>query len=271
MPRDRAEDCKEIGLFGEVRLVLLAIRIGCRFRFARLFVNLYNIDMDRDTAPLFELAAQLTLLGVVGAISPFPIMAVILLLSSVRGLAKGASFAVGSLAAVLGLGFLLLEAPALNLRLSLGPTRFSVLLNFGLALLFLVFAIVLLVRKQDPDAAPPRWMRLTDKITVLLALVIGFLVTITNLKLLSLIASGVADIVESGLPRNSTLLIYVVFALFIEIGLIAPVLYIVVRPKHAAVDLERLRMWLQTHNQKIMTILYFVLAAMFFYKGISKL
>ena len=227
--------------------------------------------MDQDFAPFWALIAQLTLLGVIGAVSPFPIMAVILLLSSVHGRAKGATFALGSLTAVLGLGLLLLNARTLDIRFSQGPTRFSVILNFGLALLFLVFAIVQLVRKQDPDAAPPRWMRMMDKITVFLALVIGFLVTITNVKFLSLVASGVADIVESGLPPTAATVVYVGFALFLQIGVILPVLYTFVRPARAADDLERLRLWLQTHNQKIMTILYFVLAAMFLYKGISKL
>lgn len=234
-------------------------------------MNLYNVDMDRDTAPLFELAVQLTLLGVVGAISPFPIMAVILLLSSVRGRAKGAMFTLGSLAAVLGLGLVLLNASALDLRFSQGPTRLSIILDFALALLFLAFAVVQLVRKQDPDAAPPRWMRMMDRITVLLALVIGFLVTITNIKIVSLVASGTADIVESGLSRSASVLVLAGFVLFVQVGVILPVLYVLVRPKRAAGDLERLRMWLQTNNQRIMTILYFVLAAMFLFKGISKL
>jgi hypothetical protein len=196
------------------------------------------------------------------ALSPVPIIAAVLMLTTPRARANGPAFVLGWL---VGLG--VVGAIALALA---GPGGASeegqpaawvswVKLLLGL-LLLLVAARQFRGRPHEGEEAPlPKWMGAIDRFTPGQALGGGAALAGANPKNLLLAVGGAAAIAQTGIPAGQQAIAYAVFAVIGTLGVGAPVGIYVAMGERSAELLGRLKDWMGHNNAVIMSVLCLVI------------
>lgn len=207
------------------------------------------------------------------AISPLPIIAVILMLMSPRSKQLGLGFLLGWLVGVLvaTTTFVLLAGAVPEPDASGGSE--PVIGTFQLVLGALL--LLLAVRQWRSRPAPgltaelPSWMSKIDSMKPLAAIGLGFALAAVNPKNLMMAAAAGATIGRGSLDAGAMALTTVVFTVIAALSVTVPVLTAVAAPARAATVLAGIRIWLTANNATIMTILFIVLGAQLLGKGIA--
>jgi hypothetical protein len=206
------------------------------------------------------------------AISPIPIIAVILMLLSPR--AKGASvgFMIGWVAGiVVAIVVFTLLSSVIPQRSSGGSSAGGVIkIIFGVLLLFLAFRQWRGRPAKGEQATMPKWMSAIDSMTAAKALGLGFLLAAVNPKNLLMAASAGLIVGGSGLGfgRGLTLVI-IIFVLLAACTVVIPVIGYLIASARLAGPLDRLRGWLVENNSTIMAVLLLVIGVAVIGKGIA--
>jgi threonine/homoserine/homoserine lactone efflux protein len=207
---------------------------------------------------------QILALAVVAALSPFPIIAVILMLVSDRAKVNGPAYVLGWLVglAIVGTVVLLVAGPA-NASDDGEPATWVDVLKLVLGLL-----LVLLAAKQwrgrphEGDEAPtPKWMGAIDDFTPVKAAGAGAVLAGVNPKNLLLAIGAAATIAQTGIPGGEQAIAYAVFALVATVGVATPVVIFFALGDRAGPMLARMKGWLGQHNAVIMAVLCLVIGA----------
>lgn len=196
------------------------------------------------------------------AISPIPIVAVVLMLSSARGHVNGPAFLVGWIGGILVAGTaLLLLAGAVGASDDGQPsdTVSWTKLVAGLALLFLASKQFRARPRADNEPATPKWMGAIDAFTPAKSLVAAVLLSIVNPKNLILLVAGVASIAQAGLSAGDEAICLVVFTVIASLGAAAPVVVYFALGERSAELLGRLKTWMWRNNAVIMAIILLVI------------
>ena len=206
------------------------------------------------------------------AISPIPIIAVILMLLSPR--AKGASvgFMIGWLAGiVVAIVVFTLLSSVIPQRSAGGSSVGGVIkIIFGVLLLFLAFRQWRGRPAKGEQATMPKWMSAIDSMTAAKALGLGFLLAAVNPKNLLMAASAGLIIGKAGLGFGQGLaLVIVVFVLLAACTVVIPVIGYLIASARLAGPLDRLRGWLVENNSTIMAVLLLVIGVALIGKGIA--
>jgi threonine/homoserine/homoserine lactone efflux protein len=208
------------------------------------------------------------------ALSPVPIIAVILMLVSARAQVNGLAFIVGWLLglAVVGTIVLLVAGPA-NANDDGEPATWVGILELLLGLLLLRIALrQWRGRPHDGDEPPtPKWMGAIEQFSPAKALGAGAALAGANPKNLLLAVAAAAAIAQTGIPGGEQAAAYVVFALIGTIGVAAPVVIYFAMGDRAGPILDRLKAWMASHNAVIMAVLCLVIGAKLIGDGIAGL
>jgi threonine/homoserine/homoserine lactone efflux protein len=203
-----------------------------------------------------------TAIGV--AISPIPIIAVVLLLSTRKGKVNALSFLLGWL---IGLGLVgvivLLVADPAGASEDDGPATWVgwLFLVLGLA------AVLIGIRswrgrpRGDEEPPMPKWMAAIDQFTGGKSFGFGFLLAALNPKNLTLTVAAAAAIAAAGLSSTDSYIVLVVFVLIGTIGLAIPIGIYFLGGDRATETLAELRHWLAINNATIMAVLMVVIGA----------
>jgi threonine/homoserine/homoserine lactone efflux protein len=208
------------------------------------------------------------------AISPIPIIAVVLMLGSARGRVNGPAFVAGWVVGVAGTGgIVLVVAGAVGARDSGGPADWVswLMLALGAALLFLALKQWQARPRAGEEAATPRWMGAVDHFTPAKAAGAGVVLSAVNPKNLVLILAGMAAIAQAGIPDEEQVLALVVFTAVATIGAAVPVVIYFATGDRAAELLDGLRAWLAQYNAVIMAVLLLVIGVKLIGDAISGL
>lgn len=196
------------------------------------------------------------------AISPIPIIAVVLLLSTPRGKGNALSFLAGWLVglAVVGTIVLLVADPA-GAAVDGGPALWVGWLLLALGALAVVLGIGQFRKRPKPGEDPPmpKWMGAVDKFTAGRSAAIGLALAAINPKNLTLTLAAAAAIAGAGLETAESFLTLGVFVVIGTIGLAIPILIYFLGGDRSAELLDDLRDWLATHNAAIMAVLFVVI------------
>jgi threonine/homoserine/homoserine lactone efflux protein len=196
------------------------------------------------------------------AISPLPIVAVVLMLVSARGRANGPAFILGWIVGIIGAGaILLLIAGGADAHEDGQPADWV-----GWLKLVLGLALLLLATKQwrgrphdGVEAPTPKWMGALDAFTPLKAGAAGVVLSALNPKNLLLIVAGVAAIAQTGIPAGEQALALLLFTIIAAIGVATPVVIYFALGDRSAELLERLKTWMAHNNAVIMAVLLLVI------------
>jgi threonine/homoserine/homoserine lactone efflux protein len=208
------------------------------------------------------------------AISPIPIVAVVLMLSSAHGRTNGPAFLVGWVVGVAGAGTLLLViAGALGSQDDGEPADWVSWLKLVLgAVLLLLAAQQWRGRPHDGEApVTPKWMGAVDHFTPAKAAVAGVVLSALNPKNLVLIVAGMSSIAQAGIPAGEEAIVLAVFTAIATIGAAVPVVIYFGLGDRSAELLDRLKTWMARNNAVIMAVILLVIGVKLIGDAISGL
>jgi hypothetical protein len=198
------------------------------------------------------------------AISPIPIIAIVLMLGTPRARTNGPAFAIGWLAglAIVGTIVLVLASGSATDDTGTPATWASVLkLTFGVLFLLMAARIWRTRPKQGHEATMPKWMQAIDTFTTGKSLGAGALLSGLNPKNLALTAAAATAIAQAGLSGGQEAVALIVFVILGSLTILAPLVIYFAMGVKAKVILDGLKGFMAAHNAAIMTVLLLVLGA----------
>jgi threonine/homoserine/homoserine lactone efflux protein len=198
------------------------------------------------------------------AIFPVPIIAVVLIIGSDRGRAKGLAFVLAWCAGLGAVGAIVLLLGGVFDGSDAGkPATWVNVLLLALGLLLLVASV-----KQwrgrpgaGEETATPAWMRTIGDFTMAKAAGAGFALTALNPKNVLLAAAAAAEIAEVGLPASQQVGVLVAFVLIASAGVLTPLVLSVALGDRSRELLDALEGWMARHNAVIMAVLFLLIGA----------
>lgn len=203
------------------------------------------------------------------AVSPVPVIAVVLLLMSPRARVAAPLFACGW---VVGVGVLAVAGLALS-SVTTGDAFVGTgasLARIGLGGLLLTLAVRSL-RRSGGDAALPGWMQAVDRLPLTRVFALALALAALNPKNLGL---GLAAADALAAPQASVAVTAVGGIVFVVVGSLSvgvPVLLHLASPGRTATPLRLLKSWLITYNTVVVGTLLVVLGVVLLGQGISGL
>jgi threonine/homoserine/homoserine lactone efflux protein len=206
------------------------------------------------------------------ALSPFPIIAVVVVLSAPDARRNGVAFAAGWLAGLTALTSVMVMVVGVTASEGEGsPALAWVRVLVGAALL------VLAVRKwrsrPAPDEEPkvPRWMASLDGLSARRSVGIGLALAGANPKNIALTAAAVAAVGSPGWSDAERLLVIATYVALASITVIGAVLAHLVAGERAAAALSALKGFMLRHNTVILVAVLVLLGVMIGGEGLSSL
>lgn len=208
------------------------------------------------------------------ALSPLPIVAVVLMLTSRRANVNGPVFALGWLMGlgIVGVIVLAIAGPG-GASKSGAPAAWVSWLKIALGIALLAIAAVQYRSRPRGGEQPhiPKWMDTIDTTTPPAALGLGAALSAANPKNLLLIVAGAAAIAQTGIATGQQAIAYLVFAVIATLGVGVPVSIYFALGARSEKLLAGLKDWMSQNNAVIMTVLCLIIAAKLIGDGISAL
>jgi threonine/homoserine/homoserine lactone efflux protein len=221
-----------------------------------------------------EAIGQVLSLGVGVALSPVPIIAVVLMLGTPRARANGPAFLLGWVTGLALAGtVILLVASGADASEDGDPATWVGVLKLVLGvLLLLVAARTWQVRPRgDREAELPKWMEAIDRFTASRSIGLGALLSGVNPKNLVLTVGAAAAIAQTGIPAGEQAVALAVFIVVATLGPGIPVAIYFAMGDRAERLLEELKGWMAAHNAAIMAVLCLLIAMKLIGDGITAL
>ncbi|MFV2039257.1 MAG: GAP family protein [Acidimicrobiales bacterium] len=203
------------------------------------------------------------------AISPVPIIAVILMLFSAKAVANSLGFLAGW---VLGLSVAGLIVLALDLSASGGGESDSggwIKIAIGALFVFLGWKQWSSRPQGDDEPKMPGWMASIDEFNPVKSFGLGFVLSAVNPKNLGLTIAAVVSISGSGLSTGDEVITLAVFILIASLTVAVPVLLNLALGSKAEATLTTMKEWLVANNNTVMAVLLVVIGAKVLGAGIS--
>jgi hypothetical protein len=196
------------------------------------------------------------------AISPIPIIAVVLMLTTPQARSNGPSFVAGWLIGlgVVGVIVLAIAGPS-GASQSGGPATWVSWLKIVLGALLLLVAARQFRGRPGPGEEPPmpKWMGTIDRVRPPMAVGLGALLAGLNPKNLLLGVAGAAAIAQTGISGAQQAISYLVFALIATVGVGAPLVIYFTMGDRASKILAGLKDWMSHNNAVIMSVLCLII------------
>jgi Sap, sulfolipid-1-addressing protein len=208
------------------------------------------------------------------AVSPLPIIAIILILATPRGRLNGPLFTLGWVLGLGALGAIMLAiggpggAPTHH-----HPATWVGGLKLALGMLLVLFGARQWHRRPaDPSQAQlPGWMTAIDRFTPPKILGLGVVLSAGNLKNAPLTIAAGGSISSAGIPVPQQIATLAIFVITASLGVIAPLAVYLIMGERAKSVLGNWRDWAAQHNVAVMAVLFFVLGLKLLGDGISVL
>jgi hypothetical protein len=198
------------------------------------------------------------------ALSPVPIIAVVLMLMSARARLNGPGFVLGWLAGLGVLGAIVLAVAGPASSSDEGhPATWASVLKLVLGLLLIAVAVRQWRGRPKPgqEAEPPKWMASVEQFSPAKAIGAGAVLSGLNPKNTLLAVGAATGIAQAGLGAADQAVAYAVFAVVGTLGVAIPVVMYFVLGERSRQILTGLRDWMGQHNAAIMAVLCLVIGA----------
>ena len=211
-------------------------------------------------------------LAIAAAISPFPIIGVVLMLVTPRARLNSLMFVIGWLA-----GFAVVGAVGLTVLGAAGagdngtPSTGANIFEIVLGALLLLFAVRQWRKRPTPgeEQVMPKWMSAVDHFSPRQAATLGVGLAAVNPKNLILTLAAATSIAATNLPGTDQVIAFVIYALIATLGVGAPVVVYLTMGKRAGRILDDLKTWLAHNNAAIMAVIFAVIGAKVLGQGIA--
>lgn len=206
------------------------------------------------------------------AISPLPIVAVIVMLLSRRAVANSVAFALGWVVGVAGVLTVTIVASG---AIGTGPENAP---SHGTSTVKLVLGVALIVmaarrwRRRPKEGEPvtrPRWLSVAESMTPLRAAGVALALAAVNPKNLILLIAGGLAIAAAPASTGGTAVGAAVFVLIAVSTVVVPVVLSWALGDRARHRLEAAQVWLEANNAAIMSVLLLVIGVDLLGKGLG--
>jgi threonine/homoserine/homoserine lactone efflux protein len=206
------------------------------------------------------------------AVSPLPIIAMILVLATPRGRLNGLLFAAGWVLGLSALGGVVLAivGPG-GTSANSQPAGWVGGLKLALGVLLALFGLRQWRRrpKDASQAQLPKWMATIDRLTPLKVFALAVALAALNAKNAPLTIAAGASIASAGLPVGQQIASLAVFVVIGSLGLLAPLGVFLMGGDRAKTTLGSWKDWAAQHNVAVMAVLFFVLGLKLIGDGIG--
>jgi hypothetical protein len=208
------------------------------------------------------------------AISPVPIIAVILMLFSNRAKVNGPAFLAGwvlSLAVVSTVIYVITHDGSVATSTTADDSVSWGKIVLGVALLSL--ARRNWRKRPAAGEAPemPKWLATVESLSPVKAFGLAVVLAAVNPKNLILTAGAAAGLAQLGLSTSDAIVAIAVFVVIGSLTIVGPVLYALFGGEKARTSLDSAKAWLTTHNAAVMAVLFLVFGVDLIAKGLPPL
>jgi threonine/homoserine/homoserine lactone efflux protein len=213
-------------------------------------------------------------LGVGVAVSPLPIIAVILMLFTRRAKSNAPAFLAGWVVGLVVVGVIVL---LISNRVDVATydersTAASALRALvGVLLLFLAWRQWQSRPEEGEETQMPRWMQRMESVNPATALGLGALLSCLNPKDTTLTILAAVAIARAGLSAGESAVTLAVFIAIATISVVAPVTLYFALGERAEETLNDWRAWLSENNATVMAVLLLVFGVVLVVQGIRGL
>ncbi|MFZ0043667.1 MAG: GAP family protein [Solirubrobacteraceae bacterium] len=217
---------------------------------------------------------QVLSFGVGIALSPVPIIAVVLMLATPRGQTNGLAFLAGW---VIGIGVLgtivLMIAGGASASKHGAPATWVSIVKIVLGVLLLLLAGKQWRGRPREDTEPdlPGWMKSIDTFTPVRSAGIAVVLAAVNPKNLLLVVGAAAAIAQTGASAGGQAVAMIVLIVIATLGVAAPVAISYLMGDRATKILADLHGWLARENATIMAVICLIIGAKLIGDAISAL
>jgi hypothetical protein len=197
------------------------------------------------------------------ALSPIPIVAVVLVLDTAKARVNGPAFAVGWVAGLSLVSILIVlvagDASEPESGVAVGVNWFMA----GIGVLFLLLAAGQWKKrpKGGETPEPPQWMATIGSISWTKAVLLGLALSGANPKNLALTFAGSASIAEAGLDGPDTAVAVATFVVIGSVSVVGAVVFYLVAPGRAQRPLAAVKQFMSANNATIMMVILLLLGA----------
>ncbi|HMI23714.1 MAG TPA: GAP family protein [Streptosporangiaceae bacterium] len=189
---------------------------------------------------------DLLLIGLGITLEPFPLTAFILVLSARKGIWKGLAFILGWLACLVAvIAAVILTTGNNPPRPQTAPSTAALAVKLALGLVLILMA-ERQRRRMGRPRKPPAWMARLDRVSLW-----GAAGLAAFLQPWTLVAAGATTVVQAKLATAGSYLVLVLFCLLASSSFLYLELYATFAPARAGVRLERMRAWLDSHQDQV--------------------
>lgn len=220
---------------------------------------------------LSEAVGDLLISAAAVALSPIPIVAVVVILGTPRARATGLGFAAGWVVGLSAVSVIVVVALGDSDDPESGAATGVDWLDVAIGLLFLVLATMQWrkrPRKGEP-AKTPRWMAEVDTITPVRAAAFGLLLSGANPKNLALTLAASASIAEAGLDPEDTAIAIAAFVALGSLTVAGSVVFYLASPRTAERPLSVVKQFMAENNTTIMVVILLLLGAKLLGNGLG--
>jgi threonine/homoserine/homoserine lactone efflux protein len=221
-----------------------------------------------------QAVGQVLSFGVGVALSPVPIIAVVLMLATPRGRVNGPAFLAGWVVGLTVVGtVVLLIANSGDASASGAPADWVSILKLVLGGLLLGLAVKQWRGRPRGDQRPelPAWMKTVDTFTATKAAAIAVALSAINPKNLILTVGAATAIAQTGIGAGGQAVALAVFVVLGTLGVGVPVAISVLMGERSTRLLGELHDWMARENTTIMAVLCLVIGAKLIGDAISAL
>lgn len=205
---------------------------------------------------------QVLSFGVGVALSPVPIIAVVLMLATPAGRVNGPAFLAGWVLGLAVLGaIILLASSGVSASRHGEPATWVSVVKIVLGVLLVLLAARQWRRRPRDDNEPqlPTWMRTVDTFTAVRATAMGVALSAINPKNLLLTVGAAAAIAQTGASTGDQAVALAVFIVIATIGVGAPVAIYHLMGDRATSILATLHDWMARENATIMAVICLII------------
>jgi hypothetical protein len=206
------------------------------------------------------------------AISPVPIIALILMLLTPKARTNGLAFLIGWVLGLVVVGTIaLFVAGSAGVSTSSGASTGADTFKLVLGLLFLVLAVRQWRGRPAPgtEAPMPKWMRSLDAFTPGRSFGVAAVLSGVNPKNLVLNLAAAATVAQAGLSGAQQAVVLAVFVVIASLGIIAPYVVYVAMGDRAVDMLDGWKAWLVANDAAVMAVLFLIFGFVLIGKGLA--
>jgi threonine/homoserine/homoserine lactone efflux protein len=207
------------------------------------------------------------------ALSPIPIVAVVVMLGTPRARPNGTAFAIGWIAGLVAVSIIVLVLASGSDTPDSGSSTTVDIIKLVIGALFLAMAARQWRSRPRTGDEPvmPKWLAAVDQFTARRSAVLGAALSAANPKNLALTVASAGAIAQQGLGAGESAVAVAVFVVIGSITVAGPVVFYLAASDRAERPLASIKEFMSTHNAVILMVVLLVLGAKLVGNGIAGL